>query len=141
MKEDVISGSVTRTETFWLGVKADNAGPLAQAAGHDLNYVALTGMLSLSSHRGERPIVPPTVVGDAAGALGLAFGMVCAAAGVVIDATRQGSTAEDSLSGGAGNDRIYSHWGDDTLRGGDGDDVLVSHRHELLRLRDRRHHC
>ena len=45
---------------------------------HDLNYVALTGMLSLSAHRGERPIVPPTVVGDAGGALGLAFGMVCA---------------------------------------------------------------
>ena len=54
------------------------SGPLAQAAGHDLNYVALTGMLSLSAHRGERPIVPPTVVGDASGALGLAFGMVCA---------------------------------------------------------------
>jgi alpha-methylacyl-CoA racemase len=54
------------------------SGPLAQAAGHDLNYVALTGLLSLSTHRGERPIVPPTVLGDAAGALGLAFGMVCA---------------------------------------------------------------
>jgi len=54
------------------------SGPLAQAAGHDLNYVALTGLLSLSAHRGERPIVPPTVVGDAAGALCLAFGMACA---------------------------------------------------------------
>jgi alpha-methylacyl-CoA racemase len=54
------------------------SGPLAQAAGHDLNYVALTGLLSLSANRGERPILPPTVVGDAAGALGLAFGMVCA---------------------------------------------------------------
>lgn len=54
------------------------SGPLAQAAGHDLNYVALTGMLALSAHRGERPIVPPTVLGDAGGALSLAFGMVCA---------------------------------------------------------------
>ena len=54
------------------------SGPLAKVAGHDLNYVALTGLLSLSAHRGERPIVPPTVVGDASGALGLAFGMVCA---------------------------------------------------------------
>lgn len=53
-------------------------GPLAQAAGHDLNYVALSGLLSLSAHRGARPIVPPTVVGDAAGALGLAFGIACA---------------------------------------------------------------
>jgi alpha-methylacyl-CoA racemase len=61
-------------------------GPLAQAAGHDLNYVALTGLLSLSAHRGERPIVPPTVLGDAAGALGLAFGMVCA----ILEARRSG---------------------------------------------------
>ena len=54
------------------------SGPLAQAAGHDLNYVALSGLLSLSAHRGERPIVPPTALGDAGGALGLAFGIVCA---------------------------------------------------------------
>ena len=53
-------------------------GPLAQAAGHDLNYVALTGLLALSAHQGERPVVPPTVVGDAGGALGLAFGIVSA---------------------------------------------------------------
>ncbi len=61
-------------------------GPLAHAAGHDLNYVALSGLLSLSAHRGERPIVPPTVLGDAGGALGLAFGMVCA----ILDARRSG---------------------------------------------------
>ncbi len=61
-------------------------GPLAQAAGHDLNYVALTGLLSLSAHRGERPIVPPTVVGDATGALGLAFGIACA----LVDARSSG---------------------------------------------------
>lgn len=54
------------------------AGPLAHAAGHDLNYVALTGLLSLAARPGGCPIVPPTVMGDAAGALGLAFGMVCA---------------------------------------------------------------
>lgn len=54
------------------------SGPLAQAAGHDLNYVALSGLMALSAHRGERPIVPPTVLGDAAGALGLALGIVSA---------------------------------------------------------------
>jgi alpha-methylacyl-CoA racemase len=53
-------------------------GPLAQAAGHDLNYVALTGLLSLSTRRGQAPIVPPSVLGDAAGALGMAFGVACA---------------------------------------------------------------
>ena len=51
-------------------------GPLAQAAGHDLNYVALTGALKLTERPGAPPIVPPTVLGDAGGALGLAFGIV-----------------------------------------------------------------
>ena len=54
------------------------SGPLASAAGHDLNYVALTGLLAVSARPGQAPIVPPTVIGDAAGALGLAFGIVCA---------------------------------------------------------------
>ncbi|MGH6617417.1 CaiB/BaiF CoA transferase family protein [Sphingomonas sp.] len=53
-------------------------GPLAQAAGHDLNYVALTGILALSRRDGHAPIIPPTVLGDANGALGLAFGIACA---------------------------------------------------------------
>lgn len=53
-------------------------GPLATAAGHDLNYVALTGLLSLSARDGGAPLVPPTVMGDAPGALGLAFGMAAA---------------------------------------------------------------
>lgn len=57
-------------------------GPLALAAGHDLNYVALTGLLSLAARSGEGPIVPPTVMGDASGALGLAFGVACALADV-----------------------------------------------------------
>lgn len=53
-------------------------GPLAQAAGHDINYVALSGALSLSARPGERPIIPPTVLGDAGGALGMCFGIVAA---------------------------------------------------------------
>lgn len=57
-------------------------GPLAHAAGHDLNYVALTGLLSLAARPGSRPIVPPTVVGDASGALGLALGVACALADI-----------------------------------------------------------
>jgi alpha-methylacyl-CoA racemase len=62
------------------------SGPLAQAAGHDLNYVALTGLLSLAARPGQAPIVPPTVVGDASGALGLAFGIACA----LVDARASG---------------------------------------------------
>jgi alpha-methylacyl-CoA racemase len=54
------------------------SGPLAAAAGHDLNYVALSGLLSLGARPGAPPMVPPTAQGDAPGALGLAFGIVCA---------------------------------------------------------------
>ena len=61
-------------------------GPLAAAAGHDLNYVALTGLLDLARRPGAQPIVPPTVLGDAAGALGLAFGLVAG----ILDARRSG---------------------------------------------------
>lgn len=51
-------------------------GPLAQAAGHDLNYVALSGVLALAGSSGQKPLPPPTVMGDGGGALGLAFGIV-----------------------------------------------------------------
>ena len=61
-------------------------GPLALTAGHDLNYVALTGLLSLSARKGQAPIVPPTVLGDATGALGMAFGVACA----LVDARASG---------------------------------------------------
>src|SRR5271165_5120339 len=53
-------------------------GPLAQAAGHDLNYLALSGALSLAIRPGAAPIPPPTVLGDGGGALGLAFGLMSA---------------------------------------------------------------
>ena len=53
-------------------------GPLAQVAGHDLNYLALSGALSLAARPGVAPIPPPTVIGDGGGALGLAFGIMSA---------------------------------------------------------------
>jgi len=54
-------------------------GPLAHAAGHDINYVALTGVLSTSCRAGQAPVIPPTIVGDmGGGAMFLAFGLVCA---------------------------------------------------------------
>jgi alpha-methylacyl-CoA racemase len=53
-------------------------GPLARVAGHDLNYLALSGVLSLGPRDGQAPIPPPTVLGDGGGALGLAFGVVAA---------------------------------------------------------------
>ena len=54
-------------------------GPLAQAAGHDLNYVALSGMLHAMGRADGPPAPPLNLVGDfGGGAMMLAFGVVCA---------------------------------------------------------------
>jgi alpha-methylacyl-CoA racemase len=53
-------------------------GPLSDVAAHDLNYLALSGILSLAGRDGQAPIAPPTVLGDGGGALGLAFGIMAA---------------------------------------------------------------
>ncbi|WP_178122641.1 CaiB/BaiF CoA transferase family protein [Pseudomonas izuensis] len=52
-------------------------GPLAHAAGHDLNYIALSGALWWSGQPGEAPMSPPSLVGDiGGGALYLAVGVL-----------------------------------------------------------------
>jgi alpha-methylacyl-CoA racemase len=54
-------------------------GPLAQAAGHDLNYIGLTGLLHQIGPAGGKPVVPLNVIGDfGGGGLLMAFGVVCA---------------------------------------------------------------
>jgi len=53
-------------------------GPLAHAAGHDINYIALTGALHAIGPKGHPPSPPLNLVGDfGGGALYLAFGLVC----------------------------------------------------------------
>ena len=54
-------------------------GPLASAAGHDLNYIALAGALHAIGRAGAPPTPPLNLLGDyAGGALLLAFGIVSA---------------------------------------------------------------
>lgn len=54
------------------------AGPLANAAGHDINYIALSGALHAIGEEGRKPVPPLNLVGDfGGGALYLAFGIVC----------------------------------------------------------------
>jgi alpha-methylacyl-CoA racemase len=54
-------------------------GPLAQAAGHDINYISLSGALHGVGRRGEKPLPPSNLVGDfGGGAMYLAFGLMCA---------------------------------------------------------------
>jgi alpha-methylacyl-CoA racemase len=75
-------------------------GPLSSTAGHDINYVAITGLLNGIGPK-ERPVVPGNYLGDyAGGGMMLAFGMTAAllavqrgAPGQVVDAAMSDGTA------------------------------------------------
>lgn len=63
------------------------SGPLAGFAGHDINYIALTGALHACGRAGEPPVPPMNLIGDfGGGGLMLAFGVVSA----VLEARRAG---------------------------------------------------
>ena len=76
-------------------------GPMAQAAGHDINYISLAGALHAIGRNGERPVPPLNLVGDfGGGGMLLAYGMVCGLLeatksnqGQVIDAAMVDGTA------------------------------------------------
>lgn len=53
-------------------------GPLAQTAGHDLNYIAITGALDAIGRAGQPPTPPLNLVGDYGGAAYLVIGMLAA---------------------------------------------------------------
>jgi alpha-methylacyl-CoA racemase len=103
-------------------------GPLAQEAGHDINYIAITGLLHGIGPK-DRPVVPGNYLGDyAGGGLMLAFGMVAALLAVqrggfgqVIDAAMSdGAALVGALTYGL---RAAGHWRDEResnlLDGGD----------------------
>jgi len=55
------------------------AGPLADAAGHDINYISIAGALEGIGRAGERPVPPLNLVGDfGGGGMFMAFGIACA---------------------------------------------------------------
>ena len=76
-------------------------GPLAHAAGHDINYIALAGALHAIGPRGQKPAVPLNYIGDfGGGGMLLGFGLVCAVLeartsgrGQVVDAAMTDGTA------------------------------------------------
>jgi alpha-methylacyl-CoA racemase len=76
-------------------------GPLAQAAGHDINYIALAGALRNFVRPPDRPVAPLNLVGDfGGGGMLLAFGLLCAiheaarsGRGQVVDAAMVDGTA------------------------------------------------
>jgi alpha-methylacyl-CoA racemase len=86
------------------------SGPLATTAGHDINYIALSGALNAIGRLGERPVPPLNLVGDfGGGGMMLAFGLVCgilearsSGLGQVIDASMvEGSAALMAMYFGA----------------------------------------
>ena len=93
-------------------------GPLAQAAGHDINYIALTGMLHAMGRADTPPAPPLNLVGDfGGGAMMLAFGVVCA----VLEARKsgQGQVVDAAMTDGAAllgammyGFRAHGSWGD-----------------------------
>jgi alpha-methylacyl-CoA racemase len=102
-------------------------GPWARVAGHDINYIGLTGALWSIGRTGERPVPPVNLVGDlGGGAASMAFGIVCAllearssGQGQVVDANVldatttimgfvQGLRAQGVWSGGRGENLLDS---------------------------------
>jgi len=75
-------------------------GPLARRAGHDINYIAMSGMLHTFARQNERPVPPGNTVGDmGGGGLMLAFGLVSAL--VEARGSGRGQTVDAAMFEGA----------------------------------------
>ena len=75
-------------------------GPLAHAAGHDINYVALSGALHAIGRSGEAPVVPLNYIGDfGGGGMLLAFGVMCALHEA--RSSRRGQVVDAAMTDGA----------------------------------------
>jgi alpha-methylacyl-CoA racemase len=105
-------------------------GPLAHAAGHDINYIALSGALHAIGNRGGPPVPPLNLVGDfGGGAMYLAFG-VCA--GIVhAQRTGQGQVVDAAMTDGASSlmTAIYGLFGAGSFTNDRGTNVLDSGAH------------
>lgn len=103
-------------------------GPLASSAGHDINYISLSGVLSAFGEADGRPVMPANLLGDfGGGALYLAFGVMAAVyesrssgKGQVVDAAISDCTAHLSsmLHGLMFNGQWQDQRGSNLLDGG-----------------------
>ena len=114
-------------------------GPLSQAAGHDLNYIALTGVLHSIGRRGHPPTPPLNLVGDfGGGALFLALGVVAA----MLETQRSGwgQTVDAAMVDGAAAlmTAAYGLHAGGLMNNDRGDNILDSGRHyyETYETRD-----
>ena len=105
-------------------------GPLALAAGHDMNYIALTGALHSIGSKDGPPVPPLNLVGDfGGGALYIAFGIVCA----IVEAAKsgQGQIVDAAMTDGASSlmTAIYGLKAQGMFGAGRGSNVLDSGAH------------
>ncbi len=83
-------------------------GPYASMAGHDINYIALAGVLAHLGRHDSGPVPPMNLVGDfAGGGMYLAFGMVCA----LLEArtSGQGQVVDAAMVDGAASLMSFIH--------------------------------
>lgn len=84
-------------------------GPLAERAGHDLNYVALTGALHAIGRHGQPPAPPLNILGDyAGGGAYLALGLVAAI--MQARSTGKGQVVDAAMVDGAASLATTLHW-------------------------------
>ena len=105
-------------------------GPYAQAAGHDINYIALAGALHTFGRAGEKPTPPINMVGDfGGGAMMLAFGMVSAL--LHARTTGRGQVIDCAMTDGAAllMSMIWSFYGQGLWRDERGVNLLDSGAH------------
>jgi alpha-methylacyl-CoA racemase len=84
-------------------------GPMSQDAGHDINYISISGALHAIGRKGEKPAVPLNLVGDfGGGGMLLAFGLLAA----ILNArsTGQGQVVDCSMLDGSAL-LMASFWG------------------------------
>jgi alpha-methylacyl-CoA racemase len=75
-------------------------GPMSQAAGHDIDYIALSGALEAVGRAGDRPVPPLNLVGDfGGGGMLLAYGMLAAILGA--RTTGRGQVIDAAMVDGA----------------------------------------
>jgi alpha-methylacyl-CoA racemase len=114
-------------------------GPMAHAAGHDINYIALSGALHSIGRRGEAPVPPLNLVGDfGGGALYLALGMV---AGILeTQKSGKGQIVDAAMVDGAASlmTAIYGIHGSGRWTDNRGDNILDTgaHYYDVYETRD-----
>jgi alpha-methylacyl-CoA racemase len=117
-------------------------GPLAQAAGHDINYIALSGALHSIGRKGEAPVPPLNLVGDfGGGALYLALGVVAG----LLEAQKsgKGQVVDAAMVDGAASlmTAIYGMHGAGFWNDQRGDNILDTgaHYYDVYETKDGKH--